>query len=409
MGTTSAPPPAPATPQKPPGALPKNAQTWAIIAVALIMILVLAFSSSGAKTKPPAASQGSAATDPNQQRIQEFRKRIEDEAARLQAEQERLAQAKQGLANAVTGDGDAPQQPARNLDQDRPPSTQDQLAAEKAKREYASLFASNVALSYRKADQPAPAPAPALAQPPNPYTQALQAYATAAQAALQNPQNAPTQAPSAATPETHYRAPEELRQAEGKQYRLFEGTVIETVLTNRLASYFSGPVNCMVPTDVHSHDRQRLLIPQGSRVLGEVKKVDNFGQERLAVLFHRIIMPDGYSLSLDQFKGLNQIGETGLRDKVNHHYLQTFGVTLAIGAIAGFSSGNASNGYNQSGLDAYRQGVASSLSQSSMRILDKYLNILPTFTIREGHRIKIYLSGDLLVPAYDNHRMPSDL
>jgi len=40
----------------------------------------------------------------------------------------------------------------------------------------------------------------------------------------------------------------------------------------------------------------------------EVKKVDNFGQERLAVFFHRIIMPDGYSLSLDQFKGLNQIG-----------------------------------------------------------------------------------------------------
>jgi type IV secretion system protein VirB10 len=137
--------------------------------------------------------------------------------------------------------------------------------------------------------------------------------------------------------------------------------------------------------------------------------VDNFGQERLAVFFHRIVMPDGYSLSLDQFKGLNQIGETGLRDQVNHHYLQTFGVALAIGAVAGFSSATANYGATQTGLDAYRQGTANSLSQSAMQILDKFLNVLPTFTIREGHRIKIYLAGDLLVPAYDNHMMPSDL
>jgi type IV secretory pathway VirB10-like protein len=160
---------------------------------------------------------------------------------------------------------------------------------------------------------------------------------------------------------------------------------------------------------VYSHDRQRLLIPKGSRVLGEAKQVDNFGQQRLAVAFHRIIMPDGYSVSLDQFEGLNQIGETGLRDKVNRHYAQVFGVSLAIGAIAGLAQANTRYGLEVSGTDAYRQGVASSLSQSSMRILDRFLNILPTFTIREGHRVKIYLAGDLLVPAYDRHTMPEDL
>jgi hypothetical protein len=63
------------------------------------------------------------------------------------------------------------------------------------------------------------------------------------------------------------------------------------------------------------HDGQQLLIPQGSRILGEAKRVTAFGQERLAVLFHRVIMPDGYSVSLDQFKGLNQVGETGLRSR----------------------------------------------------------------------------------------------
>ena len=131
-------------------------------------------------------------------------------------------------------------------------------------------------------------------------------------------------------------------------------------------------------------------------------------QQRLAVAFHRLIMPDGYSASLDQFKGLSQIGETGLRDQVNHHYLQIFGVSLAIGAIAGLSNINTTYGLSESGLDAYRQGVSASLSQSSMRILDKYLNVLPTFTIREGQRIKVVLSDDLMLPAYDRHKIPSD-
>jgi type IV secretion system protein VirB10 len=428
MATTPTPnnaaPPAPAAPQKPPGALPKNAQTRAMIAVAVIMVLVIAFSSGGT-SKPKPASTAPAATDPSQQRILEFKQRIEDEAQKLKAEQEQLAEAKKGLARAVTGEDAAPaaSNPPEQNRPARPQTPQDQIEAERAKREYTSLFASNIALSYRKADQSSPAAAPtekAPAPPPNAIAEALQAYAAAAQAALPHPASLPAQsAPAPAAGEekppqteaqsTRYRVPEELRQATGNQYRLFEGTLLETVLTNRLASYFSGPVNCMVTTDVYSHDRQHLLIPQGSRVLGEVKKVDNFGQERLAVFFHRIVMPDGYSLSLDQFKGLNQIGETGLRDQVNHHYLQTFGVALAIGAVAGFSSASANYGATQTGLDAYRQGTANSLSQSAMQILDKFLNVLPTFTIREGHRIKIYLAGDLLVPAYDNHKMPSDL
>jgi type IV secretion system protein VirB10 len=92
------------------------------------------------------------------------------------------------------------------------------------------------------------------------------------------------------------------------------------------------------------------------------------------------------------------VGETGLRDQVNRHYGQIFGVSLAIGAIAGLSHVNTTSGPNASGADLYRQGVASSLSQTSLNILDRFLNVLPTFTIREGHRIKVYLTGDLYVP-----------
>jgi len=161
--------------------------------------------------------------------------------------------------------------------------------------------------------------------------------------------------------------------------------------------------------DIYSHDRQHLLIPAGSKVLGETKKVDAFGQTRLAVVFHRLIMPDGYSLSLDQFKGLNQTGDAGLRDQVNNHYLRIFGVSLAIGALGAVAQGGTSGPLTASGTDLMRQGFAQSTAQSSAQILDKFLNVLPTVTIREGHRVKVYLSGDLALPDYNNHKLPSDL
>ena len=120
--------------------------------------------------------------------------------------------------------------------------------------------------------------------------------------------------------------------AGGKTYVLFEGTILETVLINRLDGEFTGPVECLLSTDVYSNDRQHLLIPAGSKLLGETKKVDASGRHVSQSCFIGL-MPDGYSVSLDQFTGLNQIGDTGLRDQVNNHYLRIFGVSLAIGAL----------------------------------------------------------------------------
>jgi type IV secretion system protein VirB10 len=168
-------------------------------------------------------------------------------------------------------------------------------------------------------------------------------------------------------------------------------------------------VECLVSNEVYSHDRQHLLIPAGTKLLGESRKVESFGQSRLAVSFHRMVMPDGYSASLDHFQGLNQIGDAGLRDQVNNHYLRIFGTSLAIGAIGAVAEAGTAGTLTASGSDLMRQGFAQSTAQSSAQILDRFLNILPTVTIREGHRVKVYLSGDLALPDYANHAMPSNL
>jgi type IV secretory pathway VirB10-like protein len=405
---------------KPPGVLPRNTQPWMLGAIALVMVLVIAFS---AKNPPkergssPASPMGTV-IDPNEARIQEYRARIEEQAAKLRAEQARLLQTQQALVvtpaasgvNAPASSTSAP--PTGSPVGDRLVSARAQasqrIETEQATRYYESLFASNLALSYRAGTTPAHKEESSL--------RAMEVLAqkggtgSASSAAADDTTEDPTGGADADTAGRRARSRDrDLDRATGKSYRLFEGTVIEAVLTNRLDGSFSGPVNGLVTTAVYSHDRQKLLIPQGSRVLGEVHKVDSFGQQRLAVSFHRLIMPDGYSMSLDKPHGLNQVGETGLVDQINHHYLQVFGVSLALGAIAGLSQANTRYGADTSAADAYRQGVATSLSQSSLNILDRYLNVLPTFTIREGHRLKVYLTDDLLVPAYDAHRMPADL
>lgn len=196
----------------------------------------------------------------------------------------------------------------------------------------------------------------------------------------------------------------------GKLYRLMEDTIIETVLVNRLAGASIGPVITMVTTDVYSENGSHLLIPKGTRLLGSVSAVGSVNQERLFVAFHRMIMTDGYSVSLDKFKGLDVVGQTGLRDLVNHHYFQIFGASIALAAVAATTQigNNSSYGTYDWGTQM-RNGVSQQLGQSAQRVMDRFINVLPTFTIRERARVKVMLSGDLLLPDTKNHTMEPDL
>jgi type IV secretion system protein VirB10 len=198
--------------------------------------------------------------------------------------------------------------------------------------------------------------------------------------------------------------------ATGQPYLIYEGSVLDTVLMNRLDGDAVGPVKVLVSNPLYSHDHQHVIIPEGTVVLGEAKKIGaaGFGQQRrMAVVFHRLIMPDGYSVDLDQFHGLDQIGEEGLKDKVNNHYLQIFGTSIALGVVAGAAQITQGGGtITTSGSQAFTTGAAGSVSQSATTILDRFIQIPPTITIREGHRVKVYFTQDLLLPAYSNHTIP---
>ena len=172
--------------------------------------------------------------------------------------------------------------------------------------------------------------------------------------------------------------------------RIHEGSFLEAVLLTQLSGDFPGPVLATVSVPFYSADRQRILIPRGTRVVGTVRAVQDRDQSRLAVAFHRLLLPDRSWIDLE-FTGLNQAGEGALRDEVDRHYFGTFAAAGAIGVVSGLALA----GGSPFGL---RAGVGQGLGQSTTSVLDRFLNRLPTITIRAGHRLRIWFTSDVLVP-----------
>ena len=177
--------------------------------------------------------------------------------------------------------------------------------------------------------------------------------------------------------------------------RIYEGSFLEGVLVNQLNGDFPGPVLAAVAVPFYSADRQRIVIPRGARVIGSASAVAGQDQERLAVGFHRLIFPDGRWVSLE-FAGLNQIGEGALKDQVNRHYFAMFASVGAVGIISGLTV-RGSDPY-AGGRQGFQAGAGQGLAQGATNILDRFLNRLPTITIRAGHRLRIWLTSDVLVP-----------
>jgi type IV secretion system protein VirB10 len=420
----------------PKGVLQKNLKTFVYLGAALLVIVAALFSSTGKKTP---AQQAAVKNQPPQPTLQDNTdNNVQDLKNQLKAERDKEKQ-QAAAATAATG-GDStlagatpaqqavaagygptgvaapcapgqpcPQagygqagngQPGNAQSQPSPEQQQAQLiAAKERQRADDSRFASNLVYA-RSPDQPQ--------QQAPPETAAAQ-YATPAH----RQEDTNLQPPRAAgeTQETAggYKRPVEanIDSARGQPYLVYEGSVLDTVLMNRLDGDAAGPVKVLVSNPLYSHDHQHVIIPEGTVVLGEAKKIGATGigqQRRMAVVFHRLIMPDGYSVDLDQFHGLDQIGEEGMKDKVNNHYFEIFGASIALGVIAGASEITEGGGaITTSGSQAFTTGTAASVAQSSNTILDRFMQIPPTITIREGHRVKIYFTQDMLLPAYSNH------
>lgn len=294
--------------------------------------------------------------------------------------------------------GDSPNAPQRtsNMTEAQAEAKQKQLAKEKQQQD--ALNSDTLAIDFEHSGGTA-SPAPVVP---------TAAEAERSAATTKSTSEEPSPQPASVQPKTDGKnpalSPYEFDSYEGRLYRVFEGTVLEGVVTNHIDGGFSGPIMVSLTTDLYSHDHQQLLLPQGTRLLGDVQSVGNVQQRKMFVTFHRAICPDGFSLEFAKYIGLDQIGTTGLATKVDHGYLEAFAAAAAIGGLGGL----AQIGNNGSVLDPsteIRNGISEQSAVEGEQVLNHFLNRLPIITLKEGSRARVYIGTDLLIPSYAEHRV----
>jgi type IV secretion system protein VirB10 len=183
-------------------------------------------------------------------------------------------------------------------------------------------------------------------------------------------------------------------------YQLMAGTIIAASLVSGLSSDLPGFVIAQVTENVFDSVAGRhLLIPQGSRLIGKYDNVVAFGQERALVVWQRIIMPDGTSVVIDNLPATDTGGYAGLADQVDFHTWKLLkGVALA--TILGVGSELAFGSSDNDLVKALQQSTQSTTNRAGQRLVERYLNVQPTLTVRPGWPLRVIVHKDIVLRPY---------
>lgn len=206
-----------------------------------------------------------------------------------------------------------------------------------------------------------------------------------------------------------------------------QGTMIRGVLETAVQSDLPGMVRAVVTENVWSFDGRRILIPAGSRLVGEYKSGITRGQTRVFIVWTRMLRSDGVSVQLGS-NGTDDLGRAGSAGTVDNHYLERFGAAIMLSLVGGaaqFLSGFGQNedntgngtvitttdpatgvvtqtqtgvGQNQLSLQARQiaaQNVSQTLTNIAQEALKNSINIPPTIHLDQGTRIIVFVRRDL--------------
>ena len=193
--------------------------------------------------------------------------------------------------------------------------------------------------------------------------------------------------------------------AQMSPYELKRGSVIPVTLITGINSDLPGRISAQVSQNVYdSATGRHLLIPQGAKLFGRYDSNVSFGQNRVLVIWTDIVFPNGSTLQLGGMAGTDAAGYGGFRDRVDNHYLRTFGsavLVALIGAGTEMMIPQDRNAFGNSNRaeDAARRSFAETFGQMSQQTLTRNLNVQPTLEIRPGYRFNVLVDQDIVFPG----------
>jgi len=187
--------------------------------------------------------------------------------------------------------------------------------------------------------------------------------------------------------------------APASPFVLQAGAVISAALITGIRSDLPGQITAQVTENIYDSPTGRiLLVPQGTRIIGQYDNNVQFGQRRVLLVWNRLILPNGRSIVLERQPGADPQGYAGLEDGVDYHWWDLakaagLSTLLSVGAELAVSDENRL-------LRAIRNGGQDTINDAGQQIIRRQLNVPPTLTIRPGFPVRIVVTRDLVLEPY---------
>lgn len=183
--------------------------------------------------------------------------------------------------------------------------------------------------------------------------------------------------------------------------QVLAGTIIAASLVTAINSDLPGVSIAQVTENVFDTVAgQRLLIPQGTKLIGKYDSVVSYGQRRALLVWNRMILPNGSSIVLDNLPATDAAGYAGLEDEVDFHTWQLIkGAALSTLLSIGSETG-ASTSARRDALSAAREAVQQNAARIGQQLTERNLDVQPTITVREGWPLRVIVHKDLILREY---------
>ena len=190
---------------------------------------------------------------------------------------------------------------------------------------------------------------------------------------------------------------------EKSAFSLMQGSIISAVMLTNLNTDLPGPILAQTSENVFDNKTgQNLLIPQGSKLIGEYSPNVSNGQTRAQIVWTRIIFPNTESVTLGRMIGVDQRGTSGYQGTVNNHYGRLAGgIVLSTLLNTGMAMTNQNtNPHDFSAKRALLNSAGNSVSTTAGKLVDKALDVQPTIEVKSGSRVNVFVSQDLFLRPY---------
>ncbi|WP_197410494.1 MULTISPECIES: TrbI/VirB10 family protein [unclassified Sphingopyxis] len=177
------------------------------------------------------------------------------------------------------------------------------------------------------------------------------------------------------------------------------GAVISAALITGVRSDLPGQITAQVTENIYDSPTGRiLLIPQGTRVIGQYDNNVQFGQSRVLLVWNRLIFPNGRSIVLERQPGADAEGYAGLQDGVDYHWWD-LAKAAGLSTLLSVGAELATNDDDRL-IQAIRNGGQDTINDAGQQIIRRQLNIAPTLTIRPGFPVRVIVTRDLILEPY---------